>query len=71
MLHIEFRYEEDNFVRKPLTKVEMTRMKRLRRGTNLNSLTSFDDARLLLDDNINAVGKYHFSFIFIFREQML
>jgi hypothetical protein len=26
----------------------------LRRGTNLNNLTSFDDARLLLDDNINA-----------------
>lgn len=30
-------------------------MKRLQRGTNLNSLTSFDDARLLLDENINMV----------------
>ena len=30
-------------------------MKRLQRGTNLNSLTSFDDARLLLDDNLNMV----------------
>ncbi|CAF0847034.1 unnamed protein product [Brachionus calyciflorus] len=47
-------YEEENFVRKPLTKNEMSRIKRLKRGTNLDSLTSFDDARLLLDDNINA-----------------
>lgn len=28
-------------------------MKRLKQGINLNSLTSFDDARLLLDENIN------------------
>ena len=32
-------------------------MKRLQRGTNLNSLSSFDDARLLLDDNINMVSR--------------
>lgn len=31
-------------------------MKRLQRGTNLNSLSSFDDARLLLDENINMVN---------------
>ena len=46
-------YEEENFTRKPLTKTEIAREKRLRRGANLNNLTSFDDARLLLDDNIN------------------
>jgi len=46
-------YEEENFVRKPLTKSEIAKAKRLQRGTNLNSLTSFDDARLLLDDNLN------------------
>ena len=31
------------------------KLKRLQRGTNLNSLTSFDDARLILDENINMV----------------
>ena len=46
-------YEEENFVRKPLTKKEMMRKKRLQRGANLNTLTSFEDARLLLDENIN------------------
>lgn len=46
-------YEEDNFVRKPMTKAEMMKVKRLQRGTNLNSLSSFDDARFLLDENIN------------------
>lgn len=46
-------YEEENFVRKPLTKAEMMKRKRLQRGTNLNSLSSFDDARLLLDENTN------------------
>ena len=29
------------------------RAKRLQHGVNLNSLTSFEDARLLLDENIN------------------
>jgi U3 small nucleolar ribonucleoprotein protein LCP5 len=47
-------YEEENFMRKPLTKVEVKRAKRLQHGTNLNSLTSFEDARILLDENINA-----------------
>ncbi|RNA34748.1 neuroguidin isoform X1 [Brachionus plicatilis] len=47
-------YEEENFVRTPMTKKEMLRIKRLKRGTNLDSLASFDDARLLLDDNLNA-----------------
>ncbi len=46
-------YEEDYFVRKPMTKAEMMKVKRLQKGTNLNSLSSFDDARLLLDENIN------------------
>jgi hypothetical protein len=31
------------------------RAKRLKRGANLNNLSSFDDARVLLDDNINMV----------------
>lgn len=31
------------------------RAKRLRSGANLNSLSSFEDARLLLDENINMV----------------
>lgn len=35
---------------------KQTKMKRLQRGTNLNSLSSFDDARLLLDENINMVN---------------
>ena len=30
--------------------------KRLKLGTNLNTITSFDDARLLLDENINMVN---------------
>jgi len=46
-------YEEENFVRKPLTKEEIQRARRLERGTNVNTLTSFSDARILLDDNIN------------------
>jgi len=46
-------YEEDYFVRKPMTKTEMIKARRLQKGTNLNSLSSFDDARLLLDENIN------------------
>lgn len=38
-------------------------MKRLKRGANLNSLTSFDDARLLLDENINAVEFFLIDFL--------
>lgn len=48
-------YEEDNFLRKPKTKAELMKVKRLAKGTNLNSLSSFDDARLLLDENIDMV----------------
>ncbi len=53
-------YEEENFVRKAKTKAELMKIKRLQKGTNLNSLTSFDDARLLLDENINMVWNWCF-----------
>ena len=39
----------------------MVRMKRQQAGSNLNSLTSFDDARVLLDENINMVISLSFN----------
>ena len=52
-------YEEDNFTRKQMSKKEMQRLKRLTLGTDMNRLTSFDDARILLDENVNMVVAIH------------
>lgn len=41
-------------------------MKRLKRGANLNSLSSFDDARVILDENINAVNALSLFFVLKF-----
>ena len=44
-----------------MSKKEMQKMKRLKFGTDLNRLASFDDARILLDENVNMVCSTHSS----------